>query len=328
MSSIVRQPVYHPVSVVFLDDSPDFLYALRGLFPGALMDRYFTSAREALAFVASHESRQQAHNPAAGEAWSEFEKKGGNALGEDVMADAARFGDIAALVVDYEMPGMTGIEFLAAVKDAACTRILLTATADESHAVEAFNAGLIDFYVKKSDPALTRKLRGAIDDAKRKFCARRGHIGVHGVGAIYANRRTADVLHELALRERIVEYYWRPEQNAVLTFDAEGNAGVFLAWDSHDWAAQCDVVTDEGGPDALREEMAARRIMPVYWPHEAYRPGMARVEFATPQPVPGLDGAHTSWTRIDDPGLAPGLITFAAWRRAQQGAPGEVGRLA
>jgi hypothetical protein len=80
-------------------------------------------------------------------------------------------------------------------------------------------------------------------------------------------------------------------------------------------------VTDEGGPEALREEMAARRIMPVYWPNEAYRPGMSRVEFATPQPVPGLDGVHTSWTRIDDPGLAPGLITFAAWRGAQ-GAPG------
>lgn len=327
MSSIVRQPVFHPVSVVFLDDSPDFLYALRGLFPGAGTDRYFTNAAQALAFVASHEARQSARNPASGAAWSEFEKRGGNALGEDVMADAARFGDIAALVVDYEMPEMTGVEFLAAAKDLACTRILLTATADESHAVEAFNAGLIDFYVKKSDPAMTRKLRGAIDDAKRKFCARRGHIGVHGVGAIYANRRIADVLHEVALRERIVEYYWRPEQNAVLTFDAVGNAGVFLAWDSHDWAAQCDVVADEGGPEALREEMAARRIMPVYWPNEAYRPGMSRVEFATPQPVPGLDDTHTSWTRIDDPGLAPGLITFAAWR-AEQGAPGEGAGLA
>ncbi|MBV8259419.1 MAG: response regulator [Paraburkholderia sp.] len=317
MSSIVRQPVYHPVSVVFLDDSADFLYALRGLFAGAGPDRYFMSAHEALAFVTSHEARQSARNPASGPSWSEFEKKGGNALGEDVMADPARFDDIAALVVDYEMPEMTGIEFLAAARDLACTRILLTATADESRAVEAFNAGLIDFYVKKTDSAMTRKLRGAIDDAKRKFCARRGHIGVHGVGAVYANRRTADVLHELAQRERIVEYYWRPEQNAVLTFDAEGNAGVFLAWDSHDWAAQCDVVTDEGGPAALREEMAARRVMPVYWPHEAYRPGMSRVAFATPQPVPGLDDTHTSWTPIDDPQLAPELTTFAAWRAAQ-----------
>ena len=327
MGAILRQPVYHPVSVVFLDDSADFLHALRGLFPDAPTDRYFTSAREALAFVASQEARQTAANLAAGAVWSAFEKNGGNALGEDVMADAARFGDIAALVVDYEMPEMNGLEFLAAVKDLACTRILLTAVADESRAVEAFNAGLIDFYVKKSDPAMTRKLRGAIDDAKRKFCARRGHIGLHGVGAVYANRRTADVLHELAQRERLVEYYWRPDQNAVLTFDVEGNAGVFLAWDARDCAAQCDVVADEGGPGTWREEMAARRFMPVFWPHEAYRPGMARVEFATPKPVPGLDDAHTSWTRIGDPGLASGLITFAAWRAAT-GAPGGGGRFA
>lgn len=316
MSSIVRQPVFHPVSVVFLDDSPDFLYALRGLFPGAGTDRYFTQASEALAYVRSHEGRQRAHNPAEGEAWSEFEKKGGNALGRDVMTDTARFSDIAAIVVDYEMPEMNGIQFLTAAKDVACARILLTATANESHAVEAFNAGLIDFYVKKSDPEMPRKLSGAIADAKRKFCARRGHIGVHGVGAIYTNRRVAEALHDLAQRERLVEYYWRPEQNAVLTFDAEGGAGVFLAWDRHDWAAQCDVVTDEGGPSALREEMAARRIMPVYWPNEAYRPGMSRVEFATPQPVPGLDDTHTSWTRIGDASLPSELVTFAQWKAA------------
>ncbi|QGZ66819.1 response regulator [Paraburkholderia acidisoli] len=317
MSTIVRQPVFHPVSVVFLDDSPDFLYALRGLFPGAGTDRYFTHASEALGYVRSHEPRQRVHNPTSGEAWSEFEKKGGNALGQDVMTDTARFNDIAAIVVDYEMPEMNGIEFLTAVKDVACARILLTATANESHAVDAFNAGLIDFYVKKSDPEMPRKLSGAIADAKRKFCARRGHIGVHDVGAIYANRHVAEALHEVVQRERIVEYYWRPEQNAVLTFDAEGSAGVFLAWDSHDWAAQCDVVTDEGGPAALREEMAARRIMPVYWPNEAYRPGMSRVEFATPEPVPGLDDTFTSWTRIGDAGLPSGLVTFAAWRSTQ-----------
>lgn len=322
MSSIVRQQVFYPVSVVFLDDSADFLHALRGFFPNAHTHHFFTSQPEARAFIEAHGALGSGHSPVSGEAWSEFEKRGGNALGHDTMADASRFSEVAAIVVDYDMPDQDGLEFLASVKDANCTRILLTGTADESHAVDAFNAGLIHFYLKKSDPGMMRKLMQALVNAQRKFCAERGHIGVHGTGAAYADRRAAEELHALVQRERIVEYYWRPEQNAVLTFDVAGSAGVFLAWDAHDWAAQCDVVTDEGGPAALRDEMQGRRIMPVFWPNEAYRPGMARVEFAVPQPVPGTEDMHTSWTRIDGLELAPELVTYAQWLRAQQGVQG------
>ncbi|MDR3098330.1 MAG: response regulator [Paraburkholderia sp.] len=324
MSSIVRQPVFYPVSVVFLDDSADFLHALRGFFPNAHTHHFFTSQHEARAFVAAHGARGASHSPLSGALWSEFEKRGGNALGQDAMADANRFAQLAAIVVDYDMPGQDGLEFLASVKeamqDANCTRILLTGTADESHAVDAFNAGLIHFYLKKSDPGMTRKLAQALANAQRKFCAGHGHIGVHGVGAAYAERGTVEVLQGLVQREGIVEYYWRPEQNAVLTFDAAGRAGVFLAWDARDWAAQCDVVTDEGGPAALREEMEGRRIMPVFWPNEAYRPGMARVEFAVPQPVPGTQDTHAGWTRIDGLELAPEPVTYARWLREQRGA--------
>ncbi|MCG5076854.1 response regulator [Paraburkholderia tagetis] len=318
MSSIVRQPVFYPVSVVFLDDSVDFLHALRGFFPNASTHHFFTSQAEARAFVEAHGAGGAGRSPMSGAVWSEFEKRGGNALGQDAMADANRFSEVAALVVDYDMPGQDGLEFLASLKDANCTRILLTGTANESHAVDAFNAGLIDFYLKKTDPGMTRKLAQALANAQRKFCAVRGHIGVHGVGAAYAGRGTAEELEALVQRERIVEYYWRPEQNAVLTFDAAGNAGVFLAWDAHDWAAQCDVVTDEGGPAALREEMEGRRIMPVFWPGEAYRPGMARVEFAVPQPVPGTQDTHVSWKRIDGLELAPEFVTYAQWLRSQR----------
>ncbi|HKT99123.1 MAG TPA: response regulator [Paraburkholderia sp.] len=322
MSSIVRQPVFYPVSVVFLDDSADFLHALRGFFPNAHTHHCFTSQPEARAFVEAHGAHASGPSPMSGAAWSEFEKRGGNALGHDAMTDANRFAQVAAIVVDYDMPGQDGLEFLASLKDENCTRILLTGTADESHAVDAFNAGLIHFYVKKSDPGMTRKLAQALVNAQRKFCAGHGHIGVHGTGAAYADRRTAEELHALVQRERIVEYYWRPEQNAVLTLDAAGNAGVFLAWDAHDWAAQCDVVTDEGGPAALREEMEQRRIMPVFWPNEAYRPGMARVEFAMPRPVVGTQDTHMSWTRIDSLELASGFVTYAQWLHWQRNAQG------
>lgn len=311
MSFIVRQPVYYPVSAVFVDDSIDFLHALRGLLPNASMHRFYADPHEALAKVSLQTQRQRPAGPLSGRSWSEFEKHGGNALGDDLMTDAGRYEGIAALVVDYEMPGLDGIEFLAAVPELDCAKILLTGTADESHAVEAFNAGLIDFYLKKTDPAMARKLSRVLAEAKQKHCARRGPIGVHGVGTIYTARDTLEELGRVVVRERIIEYYWRPEQNAVLTLDLDGKAGVFVAWDTRDWAAQCDVVADEDGPRELREAMLARAALPVFWPHEAYRAGLRDLKIVTPTPIPGLDDAHYGWTLLDRWEPEPGWVTCA-----------------
>jgi len=317
MSSIVRQPVYYPVSTVFVDDSVDFLHAVRGLLPNSAMHRFYADPHEALAWVSLQAQRDGALRSLSGRPWSEFEKRGGNAVGDDLMADAARFEGIAALVVDYEMPGCDGIQFLSAVPEMDCAKILLTGTADESRAVEAFNAGLIDFYLKKSDPAMTRKLSRVLAEARQKYFARRGPIGVHGVGAIYTLPNTREELERIVVRERIVEYYWRPEQNAVLTLDQEGRAGVFVAWDAHDWAAQCDVVADENGPMPLRDALSARHAMPVFWPHEAYRAGQHGLKMMTPTPIPGIDDAYYGWTTLDAWVPDAGQMTYAGWRSAQ-----------
>lgn len=55
MQTFVRQPVLYPVSVVFVDDNPDFLQALRGAFPDEHLNLFFTQPRVALDFVSSRD---------------------------------------------------------------------------------------------------------------------------------------------------------------------------------------------------------------------------------------------------------------------------------
>jgi CheY-like chemotaxis protein len=316
MSSFVRQPVLYPVTSVFLDDSADFLHALRGIFPDPHLNPSFTSARDALRFILARSDRI-APGRLSGADYSEFEKKGGSALGRDVLMDDVRFEEIAAVVVDYEMPEVNGVEFLASIRSIPCTKILLTGTADEVEAVSAFNAGLIDFYLKKTDPGMTRKLAGAIKDAKAKHCAQRGYISVHDVGSTYCDPRTTAVLNEVVAREGIAEYYWRPEQDVLLMFDADGNPGIFLAWADSDWRFQCGVLTDEGGASALRKEMEARRLMPVFWPSQTYRAGLTDLRFETPLPIPDWPGAFYCWSRIDPRELETAVQTCAQWRQGR-----------
>lgn len=320
MSFFTRQPLFYPTSVVFVDDSTDFLHALQGIFADRHLNRFFTDPAAALDYLCAR-AREAPQERFSGAAYSEFEKKGGNAFGQDALHNEARFEEIAAIVVDYQMPGMDGIELLSALSGLACAKVLLTGTADEPRAVDAFNEGLIDFYLKKSDAGMSRRLASAVEQARRKHFAQRGYISVHDVGAVYCDARTQAVLGEVAAREGVVEYYWRPEQNAVLMFDAAGTPSVFLVWDAAEWQFQCEVVTDEGGPQALREAMEARRRMPVFWPSQAYRPGLAEPRFVEPVPVPGWDGAFYGWARLDAASAAAGVMTFARWSDTKEVTP-------
>lgn len=319
MSRLIKQPLFHPMSVLFVDDNADFLNGLRGVFRDRELNRFFTDPNAALAHIAS--CRPEAEGAGlSSEDCLAIERGTVNALGKDPLADGGRFDEIAAVVVDYEMPKVDGIRFLSSIRDIRCTKILLTGVAGNAEAVDAFNADLIDFYLPKIDAAMPAKLAQLLADAQKRHCKRRGQVSMHDVGSTYADLRVARLLDELAARDGIVEYYWRPEQNAVLMFDAQGSASVFVAWDEDEWAFQCDTVGDADGPQWLHRAMTERRIMPLFWPDEAYRSTLSDIRTTEFHPIPAWEGAFYSVTRLDSSELDPGALTFAQWRRSRRAA--------
>ena len=60
---------------------------------------------------------------------------------------------ISAVLVDNEMPGMSGLEFCDRIRDRKIRRGLLTAMADDKKAVAAFNKGQIHRYIAKQATA-------------------------------------------------------------------------------------------------------------------------------------------------------------------------------
>jgi len=189
MNGFVRLPVLYPVSVVFPDDNADFLNALQGIFPGESLNQFFVSARAALGFMSSCHRRTSSRD-LSGPDYAAVEKNAGNALGHDLLTDDRRFEEIAAVVVGHEMPEVNGLEFLASLGDIGSTRILLTGQAGETQTIDTFNAGLIDFYLKKSDATMTRKLATVLSDAKKRHCAQKDPVSIHDAGATYRDLRT------------------------------------------------------------------------------------------------------------------------------------------
>jgi CheY-like chemotaxis protein len=82
-----------------------------------------------------------------------------------------RFEEITIVVVDYAMPDLNGIEFCRRLKqkNSAIKIIMLTGEADYDLAVEAFNDGLIEKFLLKSNPEVTEILLSEISALQRHY---------------------------------------------------------------------------------------------------------------------------------------------------------------
>jgi DNA-binding NarL/FixJ family response regulator len=73
--------------------------------------------------------------------------------GDDAV-QAARRADVDVLVLDYRMPGMTGLDVLAKLANdrSSCRTVLLTAALSDDDAVEALRLGARGIVMKESAP--------------------------------------------------------------------------------------------------------------------------------------------------------------------------------
>ncbi len=59
--------------------------------------------------------------------------------------------EIGVIFVDYQMPAMSGVEFLRKIKHLPMKKVLFTGYEDYQVGIQAFNEGLIDGYIRKGD---------------------------------------------------------------------------------------------------------------------------------------------------------------------------------
>lgn len=72
------------------------------------------------------------------------------------------YDEVSVVVVDYAMPTMNGAEFCYQLKGFPVKKIMLTGEADQTLAMELFNAGVIDKFILKSQPNMSTVLNESI----------------------------------------------------------------------------------------------------------------------------------------------------------------------
>jgi CheY-like chemotaxis protein len=159
-------PLFHrPGAVVFLDDDADYLEMLALTLPRHWYVKLFQRPDECINYLQQEPPFWEA------DAWNQQQLvenwREGKPLIPQVLGYWSKYTERYALarvcVVDFSMPQMDGLQVLGELVDWPGSRVLLTGQADEQVAVRAFNRGLIDQFIPKQTPDVSRRLIESVE---------------------------------------------------------------------------------------------------------------------------------------------------------------------
>lgn len=167
---------YHPSTTVFVDDQQAFLSVLKNRLPQDMLALFFENSQVALDKIvnmhASCSNLPHVHVIDEAEDVDLIDSKSLNLKLSEISRRAyeqMRFSEISVLVVDQMMPNLDGIKFCRKLIDCPIKKIMLTANKDRKIAVEAFNEGIIDYFLEKDSPDLINRLTTIISRLQKDY---------------------------------------------------------------------------------------------------------------------------------------------------------------
>lgn len=251
-------PYFHPTTVVLVDDDSHMLRSLiLGLDLDTLPHKAFHDSQEGLDFINQDRYREKFVN-----LLTTAEE---DAIGDSIYFDPRsllselkspdRFHQISVLIVDYEMPGMKGLELCKKIQNPFIKKILLTGVADENIAVEAFNQGVIDRYIRKHDPEFLTLLQKAISEAQQQYFQELFQIPLQAL--ILRSESTALIeptfvedFYQRVASYNIQEYYLVDGTGTFLMIGQDGKSHSLVTVDD----GLVDVFLDSESMDLLSQE--------------------------------------------------------------------------
>jgi CheY-like chemotaxis protein len=252
MPKLEITPYFHPTQAVLIDDDIDFLGNLSLQLDTNLAYLLFDSTRKALSYL--NERGQDPAGTLQNNVFCEAtptRKNAPDTLAIDTealrrkMLDPHRFARTSVVLVDYAMPEMNGLDFCQRINDPHIKKILFTGVATESVAVDAFNQGLIDQYIRKQEYSVYELLDKAISQYQRDYL-RSSFVHVADVFGLefpdlLAEPDSATLIETLRRDYGLVEYYMVCNPFGFLFADADGQVKRVVIQD----ARQCELDAEQ-----------------------------------------------------------------------------------
>lgn len=175
-------PFYHKTNIILLDDNVDFLSHLKKIlsdqFHGFILDTH-SSDIVLDAVKKSDKDSQKLKSDLFIKSLPDLENVSVsiedqsitfmNSHNHKILKSKSLRNIFSVLVLDNDMPDLSGIEVARLLKDTNVKIILLTGVTSNRVAIDAFNEGVIEKFIRKDSETCVDNLVSAIRELKQKF---------------------------------------------------------------------------------------------------------------------------------------------------------------
>ncbi|MGN8199129.1 response regulator [Salinisphaera sp. RV14] len=274
MATIELAPYFHPTQIVLVDDDIDFLGNLSLQLDADLAYLLFDSTHKALSYLNGRQPNgaardrffkalQNGHGDSGDNHRESLELDIG-ALHREMQA-SDRFAQISVALVDYAMPQMNGLEFCRQIKDPHVKKILFTGVATESVAVDAFNHGIIDQYIRKHEHAVYDTLNQAIRQFQQAYIrdvfTAAADVFPVDLPGLLKEPAVARLIERLRTERGLVEYYLAIEPTGFVFADAAGQVKRLVIQSRDERAREAQRARAAGAPAPIVDGLAAGTLM-------------------------------------------------------------------
>ena len=264
-------PCFHPTTVVLVDDNVRFMESLSfGLHALQVNFKLFGSAKEALVWI-------NANNSAVASLEDDDMDEGALPSFKKRLFSPLRFEEVTMVIVDYDMPEMSGLEFCKGIQNAQIKKIMLTGVAGENIAIQAFNEDIIDRFIVKQDAQALEKVIENVEMLQRDyFNAKATYLQqnqmVHSYFPFLEEAAFRLVFDDIFNQGDYVEYYVDTIPGGIWLVKANGDSN-FLAVQSESLCAdQLVVARDQGAPAELLQALSSDDIVTCFPDKGFYAP--------------------------------------------------------
>lgn len=275
-------PFHYPTSICLVDDSADFLYNFRFQLDESLPVRSFQSPIKALKYLQSQgvdpriERREFVleHKEHFGHPTLE------HVIGLDLSAiylqmyRPQRFEETSVLVVDYQMAEMNGLELCEQLADSPVRKILLTGKADAGTAIRAFNDGLIDRFVEKSDPQALEKVQAYIKELDHEYFREASSLLIKALSVDTPSLLQMPAFYEFFREYQrdhdVVEHYLVANPMGFLLLDRQARGTLMFVVSPEEMELHKMTAADEGAPKEMLERLESGDAAPFFPKTDGY----------------------------------------------------------
>lgn len=236
-----------------------------------------------------------------------------------------RFTEISVAVIDYAMPRLNGLELCTKLKGMPFKKIMLTCEADEALAIQAFNQGLIDKFIRKDCPGFATAINDAIQTLQKKYfhSSSQTFLNIIKNHPEHSSQFLTDSIfigffEELKQKLNVVEYYLMDSSGSFMFLNKNAEPKWLAVKNELEMDALTEFAISENAPKEVIEPLRQRRVLPYFHSDEDLQTPPANWgKFF--HPAQKLDGKETYYYSVITNSKAyqiePKLASFADFKR-------------